>query len=211
MFNWKIALTAAIVLGVLAFFVGTSPAVSGFFAVAGEKLGELGYRIGIDWGEKGEANFTLYLDDFGKVGFDAIDSDLYVKGDIEAAIDRGKLYFTDLSVSSFTGDGTISKEKLEIAGTASQVSSGKSQLSISHISISSIPAEFFLPRARISIIYLGNTSGSIALSGSTAQFSGELGIDKFSGTLDLVGGRLILDGSAKAVTIPSAGIRIGKA
>ncbi len=210
MFDWKIAATGIIVLCIMAFFIGSSPSVSGFFAGVSNKVGNLGQMAGINWGEKGTNEITLYLDNFSQLDFQSTSSFFSAKGNIEAQIDSGTIGLAELSAPDFTGSGVLSPGKLEASGSVSEISSSATRLKTSHIVLSSSLDEMSLINSYVAGIIWSDASGEAVMGTASSKFSGNINMKNFRGSIDYEKGKLILSGTADSVVIPSAGINVGR-
>jgi len=208
MFDWKIIATGLVVLCILAIFVGSSPGVSSFLGEVGDRLGAAGSKLGIDFSEKGNNNFSLILGSYDPIAFRASLSDISLRGNSSADIDKGTIKFQQGIFKNFTGSGTIDGG-LQMNGSADLLQFDGSTLSAVRISMLSQPESLQASRISIQDIAQDNVKGQLMLDGSITQFSGKLTVHAIQGTMFVQNGSLEIDGTAARIEVPSAGIKIG--
>ena len=108
----------------------------------------------------------------------------------------------------FTGSGHISLSGIDLRGIADEISFGSHKMEDVRIEISSMSMEVAMANISFKEIVLEDAQGELLLSGSLTKFSGAVDMQSVSGSL-LMTDMLELEGAAKSIAIPDAGIKIG--
>ncbi|GEM_PF-5692204 len=208
MADWKIVVTLLVVLGVLAVFAGSAPGVTSFFGEVGEKFSGL-----LPWGaadapQKGDSEFSLVLESYADVQLQASGSTIALTGDADADIDNGNIRLHDPKISGFKGSVSLSSI-LVLNGTADSVEFGSSRLGKTKLDMSSSPAGLTISNVSIHSIEQDNARGELILNGSITKFSGRLELKSIRGKMFFANGTLQIEGTAKSISVPGAGIKIG--
>ncbi len=208
--DWKIVVTLLVVLGILAVFASSAPPVSIFFDQIANKLSDAAGIIGIGWGEKGTIDFSLELEQFGGLEFEASNSTITLEGLGQANFGESAVAFRGVSISGFTGSGSFS-EKFVLKGFASSVADNSGfKLQDIRFNLSAGPDSFNATNfIMIKNLVFENAQGHIILNNSFTRFQGRLEMRSVSSSLLFEKGVLKIEGKAKYISIPNAGIRLG--
>lgn len=222
MADWKIIVTLLVVLGVLAVFVGSAPVVSDFFSEVGGKFAGLFPGDAADASQNGDNEFSLVLYDSGEVVFRSAGSNVIINQSSDAVLDKGSVKFYSASLSGFAGSGSVSLDStlrspafmvLQLNGSADVLQSESSRFEKSKIFISTneVSSSDYFSAGNVSIESLAqdNARGELILNGSITKFSGRLEMKSVSGKMFFSNGALQIEGKAKSMSVPGAGIKIG--
>lgn len=172
MFDIKIILAVLITLGVLLVYVGTNPALSGFFDSLNEKFsfGESAQRDidfslsankyhDIDFSNKGPLNFTI-------------------SGYTTATLKTGNLVTNKtLGVYGFHGSGSTVGNRLTLQGKMSKVQLPEITVAVQEtVDLTSIFNGFSVENLDLNEYKLDNVSGTLTARGTTTQFTGDITI-----------------------------------
>ncbi len=160
--------------------------------------------------EVGNIQFVLSVDKHGIIDFSGEGIMIDISGATHGDV-AGGLFTTDsVSLSGFSGRGSIegslvlngSAETIRLSG-ASLSFPGKSYNSYSDFSSATVDNLF------ISRLELNDVSGTLEKDGSQVRFSSaDVSLENVRGRFSFNGG-LTIDGNASKISIPSSGIRIG--
>ena len=208
MLDWKIIVTIIVTLGLVMGYVGTNPAVSGFFDVVGDKFSAF-------TGDSTPRNieFGLGADKYSDLEFTAkVPIDFVVTGYTEASLKTGNLKTNKtVGIYGFKGTGSIKSNTLTLDGKMTKVELPEITVSVQE-TVKSTSTFTSLSAKNLSVkeLKIEKTSGSLSVRGTSTQFSGDIDISSPIGDFDFFSGKSVLSVSGKAstISIPSAGISI---
>lgn len=206
MFGIKIILTVIITLALIAGFLGTNPAVSGFFDSVGGRLSSfLGDSTPRD------IEFALVSDRYGDFSFSSANSNFTISGYSEAALKTGNLRTNKtLGVYGFRGSGSVAGNTVVLDGRMSKVELPEITIAVQEtIKSNSTFTSMSISSLGLKELKIENTSGTLTVRGASTQFSGGITISSPSGNFGFYNSsKFTLSGRASRISIPSAGILI---
>lgn len=207
MFDWKIVVTIIIVMAVAAGYVGTNPAVSGFFDTIGTKLSSF------TGSPQSGVEFTLKTNSYADIDFSAKKpANITVIGNTTAILKSGTFSTKSMSIYDFTGSGSLRGNELILNGKIGKIELPEITVAVqetisSNSTFTSMSADYLTARD----ITIKGTAGTLTAKGATTQFSGDITITSPSGSFEFYKNDVAfaLSGKSNKITIPSAGINIG--
>ena len=198
-------ITLAVTLLLLAAFLGTNDAVSGFFD-------SIGSRLSLPSGSR-NIDFTLTADNFSDMSFNAKNPvNLTIDGATNATLKSGNLQTNStLSVYGFRGTGSITGTTISLDGKISKVELPEIAVAVQEtITSNSIFTGLSAVAIEMKTIKL-HATGSITVRNSTIQYSGDVEITDPAGDLEINRNNHVfyMTGKASKITIPGSGVSIG--
>lgn len=204
MADWKIVVTLLVVLAIFLVVLGSRPEISSFLGAVGERVSAVLPMSSEDAGSE----FSLLLAPPAAVDFTAENSALQLSGQAEANVGSGTVSFSSASIRGFRGNGHVS-ENVSLSGSAASMAFDSSRLESVQLGLSSPLAEFSARNVSIADISADDAQGELALNSSVVKFSGKLGVRGIKGSIFLRNGSLEIEGTARSISVPGAGVRIG--
>lgn len=205
MFDWKIILTIIIALGIVLTYLGSNPAVSGFFDSVRDRL-----PFSADVTAR-NVEFTLTAGKYSDMEFSVNNANFTITGYSEATLKTGNLRTNKtLGIYGFRGSGSIRGNTLTLDGRMSKVELPEITVAIQEtIKSNSTFTSLSITNLGVKEIKIENTSGTLTVRGTTTQFSGDVVVVAPLGDFFFANNTIFkLSGKANKVSIPSAGISI---
>lgn len=208
MFDWKLVVTIIIVMALVMVYLGSNPAVSGFFGTIKEKFSSL-----TSFGSKQSSiEFTLEADRYENMDFSAkTPTNITVVGSTTATLSTGTVKTNNtMTVYNFTGSGTIRGNELILNGKIGKIELPEITVAIQEtISSNSTFTSMSADHLSTKDITIKGTSGTLTARGATTQFSGDIAISSPSGSFEFNRNVVFaVSGIASKISIPGAGINI---
>lgn len=206
MFEKKIAITILVAFLLLAGFLSSSPAVSGFFQYFDERLGSLGGAA-----TNRDVVFSLSVDKYPEIDFVSADPvNFTIDGLTTASLRSGNLNTNKtLSVYDFKGTGSVIGNSLRLSGRISKVALPEIAVAVQEtIDSNSTFAGLTADGLDIKEIKISSTTGTLTVRNATTTFSGDVYITAPRGRFVFDNSTFSITGMAARISIPSAGINV---
>ena len=204
MFEWKIIVTVIATLGIVLAYVGSNPAVSGFFDTVGERVDFLNDNT------PRNVEFSLVVDKYSDFDFSAKEPvDFMVTGYTEASLKTGNLKTNKtLGIYGFRGTGSIEGNVLKLDGKMAKVELPEITVSVQEtVKSTSTFTGLTVKSLAVKEIKLQGVSGTLSSRGTTTQFKGDITVVSPMGDFDF-GDAFSITGNATVISIHGAGISI---
>ena len=203
MFGLKIILTIIITLILVFTYLGTNPAVSGFFDSVGERFSSF---TGDNTARGVE--FSLAADKYSNIEFSGRNVNFTISGDTNAMLKTGNLQTNKtLGIYGFSGSGSVAGSTLVLDGRMSKVELPEITVAVQEtIKSNSTFTSLSAVNLAVKEMKIQNTSGTLVVRGTSTQFSGDIDIISPAGDFGF-GSKFTLAGKASKITL-SNGISI---
>ncbi|MBI3190959.1 hypothetical protein HYZ41_04630 [archaeon] len=203
----KLIAIPVVVLVLLAGFLTTNPAVSGFFEQMKDKFFSF---TKIEPPVNRNIDFTVDLNKYNTVTFDrSSPMNITVIGEASVVLQNGNVNTKNgITLVDYKGFGSVSN-KLLLNGTYERLESMELKLGKGKIWLESNFSNTEITNLRVKIINISDVSGVLTLKNSSTQFSGSIEIFEPLGTFTFDNSRMTVKGTTQKITIPSVGINIG--
>ena len=133
MLNWKVVVTAIILLGIIAFFISTQNPVQEFFKFVQEKIDSI---FGHTVAEERNISFSLTAE-YGNISFED-DVNITINPIIFSAdINKMNIETSDTVIMEFSGSGRISGMNLSLDGITNNIKISNSSMVFNRASLKS--------------------------------------------------------------------------
>ncbi len=181
MFDWKIISSIIAALVVFVSYLGTSPAVSGFFDTIGERFSSLAGDT-----TTRDIEFTLVADKYSDIRFSAkLPVNVTLNGYGEAVLKTGTLKMNKtLGIYEFRGSGSVIDNTLTLDGKMSKLELPEITASQDTIKLNSAFSSLSITNLAVKELKIVNTSGMLTVRGTSTQFTGNITIASPLGNFD---------------------------